>query len=186
MIKAWWKVDWKGDEHNKDSMTQKCTLKLKSKDFQSFPWRETYEKEADNIRKVIWKPFIQWFLLGIGGDDEYEKCNGPYHTTLIQIHFQYFCHCPPILRLQPCGSHVGGKDNRIFSRRIYMKIEFSSQKKECFCSWPPTWPPWHHVQSSNGKLLYKFCINVQSVMIHLTWSQSCDLVFCDVNTFEGL
>ena len=26
--------------------------------------------------------------------------------------------------------HVGGQYNRIFSRRIYMKIEFSSQRRE--------------------------------------------------------
>ena len=28
------------------------------------------------------------------------------------------------------GGHVGGQYNRIFSRRIYMKIEFSSQRRE--------------------------------------------------------
>ena len=28
------------------------------------------------------------------------------------------------------GGHVGGQYNRIFSRRIYTKIEFSSQRRE--------------------------------------------------------
>ena len=28
------------------------------------------------------------------------------------------------------GGHIGGRHNRIFSRRIYMKIEFSSQRRE--------------------------------------------------------
>ena len=28
------------------------------------------------------------------------------------------------------GGHVGGQCNRVFSRRIYMKIEFSSQRRE--------------------------------------------------------
>ena len=45
------------------------------------------------------------------------------------------------------GGHVRSQNNRIFSGRIYMKIEFSSQR--CFCSWPPTLPPWRHVQNSN-------------------------------------
>ena len=37
------------------------------------------------------------------------------------------------------GGHVGGQYNRIFFPR----------GKKCFCSWPPTWPPWPHVQTSN-------------------------------------
>ena len=35
--------------------------------------------------------------------------------------------------------HVGGQYNRIFFPR----------RKKCFCSWPPTWPPWRHVQTNN-------------------------------------
>ena len=26
--------------------------------------------------------------------------------------------------------------------------------EKCFCSWPPTWPPWRHVQTSNKGTLY--------------------------------
>ena len=36
-----------------------------------------------------------------------------------------------------------------FFRRIIMKMELSSKGERCFCSWPPTWPPWRHVQTSN-------------------------------------
>ena len=38
-----------------------------------------------------------------------------------------------ILGLQPhdkAAMHVGGQYNRFFSRKIYMKIEFSSQRRE--------------------------------------------------------
>ena len=38
--------------------------------------------------------------------------------------------------------HVGGQ----FFRIIHLKIEFPREEK-CFCSWPPKWPPWRHVQS---------------------------------------
>ena len=34
------------------------------------------------------------------------------------------------LGLQPRDGHVGGQNKRIFPRRIYMKIEFSSQRRE--------------------------------------------------------
>ena len=48
------------------------------------------------------------------------------------------------------GGHVGGQYNIIFSWEIYAEIEFSSlpRGEKCFCSWPPTWPPWRHVQAS--------------------------------------
>ena len=46
------------------------------------------------------------------------------------------------------GDYVEGQNNIIFSPRIYMKIEFSSQRRET--SWPPTWPPWGHN-------VYKMC-----------------------------
>ena len=32
------------------------------------------------------------------------------------------------------GGHVGGQNKRIFRRRIYMKIEFSSQRRKTICS----------------------------------------------------
>ena len=38
-------------------------------------------------------------------------------------------HISYILGLQQ-GGHVGGQDNRFFSRRIYVKTEFSSQRSE--------------------------------------------------------
>ena len=49
------------------------------------------------------------------------------------------------------GGHVGGQYNRNFSRKIYVEIEFSCRPRgeQCFCSWPPTWPPWRNVQASN-------------------------------------
>jgi len=47
------------------------------------------------------------------------------------------------------GGQVGGQHKGIFSRRSYMKEEFSSQRREMFCSWSPTWPPLRHVQTSN-------------------------------------
>ena len=47
------------------------------------------------------------------------------------------------------GGHLEGQYKGIYSRRSYMKIEFSSQRREMFCSWSPTWSPWRHVQTSN-------------------------------------
>ena len=37
------------------------------------------------------------------------------------------------------GSHLGSQYKGIFSQRSYMKEEFSSQRREMFCSWSPTW-----------------------------------------------
>ena len=50
------------------------------------------------------------------------------------------------------GGHVGGQYNKnyLFSK-IYMKMEFSFQRIEIFGSWPPTWLPWRHVQTSNTR-----------------------------------
>ena len=55
-----------------------------------------------------------------------------------------------ILVLQPRdkAAMLGGQYYKIFSRRIYMTMEFSSQSKKWSWSWPPTWPPWRHVQTS--------------------------------------
>ena len=36
-----------------------------------------------------------------------------------------------------------------FSQRINMKIELVPGGEKCFCSRPPTWPPWRQVQTSN-------------------------------------
>ena len=50
--------------NSQQSTTQTQSLKLKSNDFQSHPRRETAAsggKDADNIRKVLCKSFIQWF-----------------------------------------------------------------------------------------------------------------------------
>ena len=44
---------------------------------------------------------------------------------------------------RPCWRSI----HRIFSRRIYIKIEFSSERREMLC-WPPTWPTWRHMQTS--------------------------------------
>ena len=42
-----------------------------------------------------------------------------------------------------------------------MKIEFSSQTGEMLiCSWPPTKPPWRHVQTSNRP---------ESLVFHFSW-----------------
>ena len=59
------------------------------------------------------------------------------------------------------GGHVQVQNDGILSRVIYMKIEFSSQRRKCFCSWPTTWPPWRHLQTTNteklsGMILYNF------------------------------
>ena len=73
VIKAWWKVAWQKagktlpvfffvNEHNNTNMKPQA----KSNDFQSYPRLEekqqlVEEKDADNIRKVLCKSFIQWF-----------------------------------------------------------------------------------------------------------------------------
>ena len=48
------------------------------------------------------------------------------------------------------GCHVGSPYNRFFSRRIYMKIEFSSLRMEMLLFSSPIWPPWRHVQTRNS------------------------------------
>ena len=39
------------------------------------------------------------------------------------------------------GGHVGGHYNIIFSRRIYIKIEFCSQRRKMLLFLTPTWSP---------------------------------------------
>ena len=48
-----------------------------------------------------------------------------------------FLACNHVTR-RPCWWCVGGQYDRIFSRRIYMKIGFSSQRKKMLLFWPPT------------------------------------------------
>ena len=40
---------------------------------------------------------------------------------------------------------LGVKIIEFFSKNFH-----ENRVKKCFCSWPPTWPPWRHVQTSNG------------------------------------
>ena len=64
-------------------------------------------------------------------------------------HLSIFLVCNHVTR-RPCWMCVDSQYNRIFSRRIYMKIGYGSQRREMLLFWPPTWPPWRHVQTSNN------------------------------------
>ena len=72
-----------------------------------------------------------------------------------------------ILGLQPRdkAALLGVNTIIFFSRGIYMKIEFSSQTGEMLiCSWPPTKPPWRHVQTSNRPESLVFCFTERSLL----------------------
>ena len=48
------------------------------------------------------------------------------------------------------GSDVGGQYNRIFfSEEFTWQQSLVPRGVKCFCSWPPTWQPWRHLQTSN-------------------------------------
>ena len=68
------------------------------------------------------------------------------------VYIYIFLACNHVTR-RPCWWCVGGQYNIIFSRRIYMKIGFSFQRKEMLLfltlTPPPTWPPWRYVQTGN-------------------------------------
>ena len=58
-----------------------------------------------------------------------------------------------------------------------MKIEFPRGKK-CFCSWPPTWPPWRNVQTSNtGNCLWVKRLETFRSMTRTTTRVRFNLVF---------
>ena len=48
------------------------------------------------------------------------------------------------------GGHVGVQYNKIFSGRIYMKIEFTSQRREMLLVLTTSKPPWRHAHTSNN------------------------------------
>ena len=57
----------------------------------------------------------------------------------LHVNRPYFLVCNHVTR-RPCWMCVSGQCNRIFPRRIYMKIGYGSQRREMLLFWPPT----HH------------------------------------------
>ena len=47
------------------------------------------------------------------------------------------------------GGHVGVQYNKLFSGRIYMKIEFTSQRREMLLVLTTSKPPWRHAHTSS-------------------------------------
>jgi len=48
------------------------------------------------------------------------------------------------------GSHIGGHYNKQFFEEFTLKWCLLPRGEKHLCSWSPTWPPWHHVQTSNS------------------------------------
>ena len=97
VIKAWWKVKWqkKGktlpvfffmNEHNNTNTRKKkaTILKVIPEEKQQL----VEEKDADNIRKVLCKSFIQWFW-------ELNLCSYKYRVACFDsLHLSvFFCRC---------------------------------------------------------------------------------------------
>lgn len=55
--------------------------------------------------------------------------------------------CNKYFSLLVCLCHVGGQYNKILFEEITWKWPLSS--------WPPTWPRWHHIQTSNITCIWK-------------------------------
>ena len=71
------------------------------------------------------------------------------------------------LTWRPCWWSIQWK----LFQRIYIKMEFSSQRKELFCSWPPTWLAWRHLRTSNWN---------EALLLYSTicWRPKCQNLFC--------
>ena len=57
-----------------------------------------------------------------------------------------------ILGLQPRdkAAMLGVKTKEYFLEEFTWKLSLVPRGEKYFCSWPPTWPPWRHVQTSNS------------------------------------
>ena len=49
--------------------------------------------------------------------------------------------------------HVDGQNKRKFLHTVGIKIEVNSHRRKSYCSCPPTWPPWRHMQTINWFIL---------------------------------
>ena len=58
-----------------------------------------------------------------------DSCNGAKPTSKVKVTCR-ICSCYSWFTTTWQGGHVGGQNNKIFSRRIYMKKEFSFQGRE--------------------------------------------------------
>ena len=56
-----------------------------------------------------------------------------------------------IFGLQPRDkvAMLGVNKIQFFHKKFKWKWSLVPRGKTCFCSWPSTWPPWRHVQTSN-------------------------------------
>ena len=56
-----------------------------------------------------------------------------------------------ILALQPCDrvAMLGVNTAEFFLEEFTWKWSLVPRGEKCACSWPPTWPSWRHVQTSN-------------------------------------
>ena len=56
-----------------------------------------------------------------------------------------------VLGLQPCdkAAMLGVNTIEFFSEEFTWQQSLVPRGAKCFCSWPPTWQPWRHLQTSN-------------------------------------
>ena len=74
------------------------------------------------------------------------------------------------------GGHVGGQYNTLHSKIIiYIKKELTSQWRVILFSWPSTWPPWHHRQTSNA------CSHCSPQLALAYWVQCSALLNCIIH-----
>ena len=100
VIKAWWKVVWQKagktlpvfffvNEHNNTNTKPQAKKQRFLKLSQKFPEEKQQlveEKDADNIRKVLCKSFIQWFW-------ELNLCSYKYRVDCFDSLRLFFCCC---------------------------------------------------------------------------------------------
>ena len=88
-----------------------------------------------------------------------------YIHLYLYLQLRRFSVCNHVMRRPRWWSSIIGAIQYVYNCRQYNRIFFSknyhengvkfSKGERCFSSWPPTWPPWCHVQTRN-----RFCYDI--------------------------
>ena len=102
----------------------------------------------------------------------------------LEIHLQEGSPTILGLQLRDKAAMLGVKTKEYFLEEFTWKQSLVPRGQKCFCSWPPTWPPWRHVQTSNwqSKWVGIIAIKTEKTQIHflsdvLVAVESLDLKF---------
>ena len=174
VIKAHWKVAWLKTGKTLLGPATVCqfsflgmntttpwNFKLKSNNFQSYPRKDTAasgeKKDAENIRKVLSKFFIQWFWeVNLYSYKYWVNCFDSLHLSV------FFCCCWSTLKWKsrnttkhlmsgPAGNQfvLFSRESWCFPRRSLRKYQDSRENKtNCFL-WNLTYKSKHNVAQKN-------------------------------------